>query len=516
VWGNVNVGQDARDLGEPPLAVPAPGEVSANGAASVTTLPLPLSARMRARRVRRALVRRALVASDALAFAAALVLAHALVPATAGTAAAFAPYLLAVPAWVALAAALGLYDGQRVKADESALDDVWPLFHTATLGIWGLVTVAHVTRLEDAPMGWALAAWALAVAFAPTLRAGARAVVRRQAAYRERTVIVGAGLVGQEIARKLRANPRYGLDVVGFVDADPLPLHRELEEIPVLGGLDDLAAVIRRRGIEHVVLAFTGDGHQAGLDVVRACHDLGVHVDIVPRLFEVVGTRARVAALQGTPLLGLTMPALGASHRIAKRAMDVVGAAAGLAVLAPLLAAVAVAVKLTSPGPVFFRQPRIGRGQRPFTILKFRTMVEDADQRKAEVAHLNAHLSLGDARMFKIPDDPRVTALGQILRRLSIDELPQLWNVLRGDMSLVGPRPLILDEHQYVTSWGLRRLDLTPGLTGLWQVCGRSEIPFSQMLVLDYLYVTNWSLWGDIKLVFRTIPVLFGKTRGAA
>jgi lipopolysaccharide/colanic/teichoic acid biosynthesis glycosyltransferase len=142
-------------------------------------------------------------------------------------------------------------------------------------------------------------------------------------------------------------------------------------------------------------------------------------------------------------------------------------------------------------------------------------MVADAEERKGEVAHLNVHLGT-DARMFKIPDDPRVTSVGRILRKYSIDELPQLVNVLRGQMSLVGPRPLIPHEHQYVNDWGLRRLDLTPGLTGLWQVFGRSEIPFSEMLVLDYLYVTNWTLWGDIKLVARTIPALMGKTRGAA
>jgi lipopolysaccharide/colanic/teichoic acid biosynthesis glycosyltransferase len=206
---------------------------------------------------------------------------------------------------------------------------------------------------------------------------------------------------------------------------------------------------------------------------------------------------------------------LSASHRIAKRSIDILGAAFGLIVLSPLLAISAIAIKLTTPGPVLFKQTRIGRGQKPFTILKFRTMVVDAEERKSEVAHLNAHLAT-DARMFKIPEDPRITRVGGVLRKYSIDELPQLVNVLRGDMSLVGPRPLIPHEHQYVNDWGLRRLDLTPGLTGLWQVFGRSEIPFSEMLVLDYLYVTNWTLWGDIKLVARTVPVLLGRGRGAS
>jgi exopolysaccharide biosynthesis polyprenyl glycosylphosphotransferase len=326
---------------------------------------------------------------------------------------------------------------------------------------------------------------------------------------------VGAGLVGQEIARKVLRQPSYGLDLVGFVDPNPLQLHEELSHLPVLGSTDELTDILITNDIDHVVLAFTAD-HQAGLDVVRVCNELGVQVDIVPRMFEVVGSRAAVYSLEGTPLLGLTPPVLGASHRLAKRTMDIGGALFGLVVLSPLFLATAIAIRLNTSGPIFFRQIRIGRGQDPFTIIKFRTMVPDAEERKAEVAHLNAHFGLGDARMFKIPDDPRQTTVGRFLRKYSIDEFPQLWNVLRGQMSLVGPRPLIPHEHQFVNDWGLRRLDLTPGLTGLWQVCGRSEVTFSQMLVLDYLYVTNWSLWGDIKLILRTVPALMGKTRGAS
>jgi exopolysaccharide biosynthesis polyprenyl glycosylphosphotransferase len=463
---------------------------------------------------RRRVVRAALVAADFLALVATAVLVHALAPADVDPAEAVA-LALAFPAFAAAAGLAGLYEERRLYGDEAGLDELPVILNVVTLAVWAAFAASVVTDAFHPDRKSVVLYWGTALLAIPLARVVARRSLQGLPGARQRTVVVGAGIVGQEIARKLRAHDRYGADVIGFLDADPLPLHASVSDVPILGTPRDLAGAARTHGVERVVIAFTADGHEATLDMVRACNDLDIKVDVVPRLFEVVGARAQFQMLQGSVLVGLKTPQLRKSHRIAKRAMDVVGAAAGLAVLAPLLAAVAVAVKLTSPGPVFFRQPRIGRGQRPFTILKFRTMVEDADQRKAEVAHLNAHLSLGDARMFKIPDDPRVTALGQILRRLSIDELPQLWNVLRGDMSLVGPRPLILDEHQYVTSWGLRRLDLTPGLTGLWQVCGRSEIPFSQMLVLDYLYVTNWSLWGDIKLVFRTIPVLVGKSRGA-
>jgi lipopolysaccharide/colanic/teichoic acid biosynthesis glycosyltransferase len=179
-------------------------------------------------------------------------------------------------------------------------------------------------------------------------------------------------------------------------------------------------------------------------------------------------------------------------------------------VLAPLLAAIALAIRLDSKGPVFFRQVRMGRGG-TFRIWKFRTMIADADERKHEVAHLNKHLANGgDPRMFKITNDPRVTRVGAFLRRYSLDELPQLFNVVTGEMSLVGPRPLILDEDQYIDSWGRQRLDLKPGITGQWQVLGRTEIPFEEMVKLDYLYVTSWSLFTDLKLILRTVPVLVG------
>jgi lipopolysaccharide/colanic/teichoic acid biosynthesis glycosyltransferase len=177
---------------------------------------------------------------------------------------------------------------------------------------------------------------------------------------------------------------------------------------------------------------------------------------------------------------------------------------------------IAALIKLESRGPVFFRQVRMGSGGKGFRIFKFRTMVVDADARKSEVRHLNKHLRPGnDPRMFKIPDDPRVTRVGRFLRCHSLDELPQLFNVLRGDMSLVGPRPLILEEDQHVDNWARMRLDLRPGMTGLWQVLGRSDIPFDEMVKLDYLYVTTWSLWQDFRLLLRTVPLMV-RARGGS
>ena len=460
------------------------------------------------RRTRRGAVRTGLFVADMVALAVAIAVSARL-------GGSVATLILLVPAWIVLASGYGLYRRDHLGTDNATLDEVWPIFNCMTVAAWVVFLLAQIHATAQLHGGHAIALWAIGVVAIPVCRSIVRAVLRRRTGLRHNTLVVGAGLVGQEIARKIQRQPSYGLELIGFVDADPLPLHSELADVPVLGPPAQLGELLERHSIAHVVLAFTAD-HEAGLDVVRVCNEHGVQVDIVPRLFEVVGSRAAVYSLEGTPLLGLTPPVLGASHRLFKRTMDIAGATVGLLALSPVLAACAVAIKLEDGGPVLFRQSRVGKGQRSFTIFKLRTMVPDAEARKDEVAHLNAHTGRGDDRMFKIPDDPRVTRVGGFLRRTSLDEFPQLLNVLRGEMSLVGPRPLIPQEHRFVNNWGLRRLDLTPGLTGLWQVCGRSEVTFSQMLVLDYLYVTNWSMWGDVKLVLRTVPALMGRTRGAA
>jgi len=258
------------------------------------------------------------------------------------------------------------------------------------------------------------------------------------------------------------------------------------------------------------VIAFSNDSHEHQIGVVRSLKDLDVQIDIVPRLFEVIGANVSIHHTEGVPMIGLPPLRLARSALLLKRSLDVTASALGLLVLSPLLLAVALTIKLDSRGPVFFKQVRMGRGERSFEIFKFRTMQFDADERKAEVSLLSKHRADGgDSRMFKIPDDPRVTRVGGFVRRFSWDELPQLINVLRGEMSLVGPRPLILEEDFHVVDWRRQRLNLKPGITGMWQVLGRDDIPFEEMVTLDYLYVTNWSLMSDLKLILRTIPILF-------
>jgi exopolysaccharide biosynthesis polyprenyl glycosylphosphotransferase len=256
-----------------------------------------------------------------------------------------------------------------------------------------------------------------------------------------------------------------------------------------------------------VIVAFSKQPAEEQVDLLRRCAGLDVRVDIVPRLFEVIGSRSVFHDVGGMPLVSVKPPRLSRPARLLKRTMDLVLAGIALLLLAPLFAFAAWRIKHESPGPVFFRQERMGAGGKPFQIFKFRSMYADADERKSEVSHLNIHREDGP-RMFKIPNDPRITRFGQFLRKWSLDELPQLINVVRGEMSLVGPRPLILGEDENIHGHERRRLNITPGVTGLWQVLGRSDIPFAEMVSIDYVYVTNWSLWGDVKLLVRTVPVV--------
>jgi exopolysaccharide biosynthesis polyprenyl glycosylphosphotransferase len=341
-----------------------------------------------------------------------------------------------------------------------------------------------------------------ALATIPAARGLARAAVQHHF-QPERLVVVGSGSVADLVCRKLQVQEQYGVDLVGYVD-ESWEDHTPAVDLPHLGGVEAFDTIARTHEIERLVVAFSSVSHEHLLAVVGTAKRLNLKISIVPRLFEAMGHAVEIDSVQGMTLMGLRGLTRTRSSLLLKRAIDVAGAGLGLLLLAPLLGAIALAVRLSSPGPVLFGQRRIGRDTAPFRMLKFRTMYEGADRLKAELAHLNE----ATAPMFKIARDPRITRVGGFLRRTSLDELPQLWNVLRGEMSLVGPRPLVPSEDAHVIGWHRDRLDLTPGLTGPWQVMGRTSIPFEEMIKLDYLYVAEWSLWNDVKLLLRTAPVV--------
>ena len=242
------------------------------------------------------------------------------------------------------------------------------------------------------------------------------------------------------------------------------------------------------------------------LELLQETAPLGIKVSILPEYVDAMGPSVQVDNIEGVTVLGLPPLAIPRSSRIMKRTMDVVGASLGLLLFAPVMAIAAVAIKLDSRGPVLFRQPRIGKNARLFQLNKFRTMVADAEERHDELRALSE-----DRNWLKLDHDPRVTRVGRLLRLTSVDELPQLWNVLRGDMSLVGPRPLIASEDERIRGYARMRQHLAPGMTGLWQVLGRTTIPFEEMVKLDFVYVSNWSLWTDIRLLLRTIPAVVSR-----
>jgi exopolysaccharide biosynthesis polyprenyl glycosylphosphotransferase len=421
--------------------------------------------------------------------------------------------VLLLPLWVFLADAYGLYSRDEERTDHSTPDDLVGVFQLVTLAIWVFLVGATLSRAASPPISRMVLFWALAIVTITAARGVARILCRRSVTYLQNTVIVGAGGVGQSIARKFQQHREYGINLIGFVDSSPRARRPGLDGVPLLGGPDQLLQIVHRFSVDRVVFAYSNDPPNLTLELIRSLRDCDTQIDIVPRLYEIITSGAPIFTVEGLPLVGLRPFRLSRRAQVTKRAVDVVGSVAALVVLAPLFGIVALAIRRESHGPVFFRQMRVGTGGSTFAIFKFRTMVADADKRKSEVAHMNRHARAGgDPRMFKIDDDPRTTRVGRFLRKYSLDELAQLINVLRGEMSLVGPRPLIAEEAEHVKDWGRARLDLKPGITGLWQVHGRSAIPFEEMVRLDYLYVTTWSVWTDFLIMMRTLAVV---ARGA-
>jgi exopolysaccharide biosynthesis polyprenyl glycosylphosphotransferase len=469
------------------------------------------------------MVRRALAGADVLG----LILAHAIAAAifsdelSSGLgmpweALAFAASL---PIWIVLAKLHGLYDGDEESADNTTVDDAVGVFHVLTVGVWVFYLLAKLTSFADPSVEKVAVFWAVALVLVPVLRSVARARCRRSIAYLQNTVIVGAGDVGQLIARKLLQHPEYGLNIVGFVDTSPKARRRDIGHIAVLGGRDQLPGVIDALDVDRVVIAFSNESHEELLRLIRSIRDHDVQIDVVPRLFEAVGPRVKVHTVEGLPLVGLPPARPTRSSRVLKRCLDVLFASLALLLTAPLFVAFAVWVRLDSPGPVFFRQTRLGEGMREFSMLKFRTMVvgtDDAEHRDYVTRTMTPKAELGTNGLYKLDRAGAVTRSGAWLRRTSLDELPQLLNVLRGDMSLVGPRPCLPYETELFAAHHFERFLVPAGLTGLWQVTARASSTFAEALDMDVLYARGWSLSLDLRLLFRTPVQILRQRRATA
>ncbi len=324
-------------------------------------------------------------------------------------------------------------------------------------------------------------------------------------------LIIGCGPVGQRVARLLASCDWMGIQVMGYVDDAPDKLGQLVGQHRVLGTLDQAREVIARHCVEEVVIALPMDEHRRLVNLVASLQELPVNIKVVPDYSEMAYFRTTFEQLAGIPLVGLKEPVIGPIDRIIKRGFDILISALGLIVLAPLLTIIALLIKLSSPGPVIYRSKRLGEGGRPFDMLKFRTMVRDADQHQQDLISQSAE---GKLIFDKRKDDPRITPLGRFLRRYSLDELPQLYNVLIGEMSLVGPRPELPELAQYYEPWQRKRFGAPQGMTGWWQIAGRGDKPKYLHVEDDLYYIQNYSLWLDLLILWRTVGAVI-KGEGA-
>jgi exopolysaccharide biosynthesis polyprenyl glycosylphosphotransferase len=443
---------------------------------------------------RDAIFRRSLASADVVAAAAATLLVTALAGRSLEPVA-----LLGLPLVVLAGKLVGSYDRDELIVNKATIDEAPRLFQLATL--YALLFSLLQGAFVSAPIGAAYLAllWVTMFVFALLARGAGRRLARAVTPT-ERCLFVGTEGAAERLRTKLDALGGQA-ELVGRMT------------IPEGGDRSDAAEaatvlhrVVQELRVHRVIIEPSEPQPQATLDFVREAKGTGARVSLLPRILEVVGSSIEVDDVHGLTLLGIRQFGLSRSSTIVKRCFDLFGAGLLLILFAPVLAVLALLVRLDSRGPVIYRQTRIGRGGRPFTMFKLRTMIDGADALKPALQARNEADGL-----FKIADDPRVTRVGGQLRRYSLDELPQLLNVLRGEMSLVGPRPLVSDDDAQITGLDRRRLYLTPGMTGRWQILGSARVPLPEMIKLDYLYVTGWSLWSDIKILLRTIPYVLAR-----
>jgi exopolysaccharide biosynthesis polyprenyl glycosylphosphotransferase len=423
----------------------------------------------------------------------------------------YLPLLVGIMAiWLATGALLGLYSPRELRERRQAvLDPTRHLLASVLVLAAALFFVKgfYVSRLL----------LLLFVVFDWTLQVTVRlAYIEWGPGLRERLgdsyhiLVVGTGERARELGRIIRESRHAGLRLAGWVETSPAAAASTLDGLPV-HGLGDVPRLLREQVIDEVLFAVGREELERLEDLFLHCEEEGVRTRVQLQMFPHQDSQVFVEHLGAVPLLTFSTTPEDELRLFAKRLLDAVGAALLLVLLSPLLLLLAALVKLTSPGPVLYRQTRCGLGGRRFTLAKFRSMVADAEQRQAELATLNE----ADGPVFKMRNDPRVTTLGRWMRRLSLDELPQLWNILKGDMSFVGPRPPLPSEVEKYERWQRRRLRMRPGLTCLWALEGRSDLSFARWMELDMAYIDNWSLWLDLKILLRTVPrVLLG--RGAA
>jgi exopolysaccharide biosynthesis polyprenyl glycosylphosphotransferase len=397
----------------------------------------------------------------------------------------------------------GLYRRREQRAGLGQIVFSLVLVAAITLA-FGLGTGYHFTTYGLTPTALVLTAFFIGV-----LRASYEVLTRdvlRLAGVRRRAILVGEGERLAQLRRRLGSDRSgIGYDFVGAIAPGG-----NAGDLPVLGGLDAVPRILRKHEVHELIVTDEGFGDRELLELVEQAHRFGVKVKIAPKTTELLLQRAEYLPGEGTPLFELRPPALVGWEWALKRGFDIVVSSALIVVGLPVWLAIAGAIKLTSSGPVLYRDERIGLGERPFGMMKFRTMYADAAGRQSALEAANE----ASGPLFKIKDDPRVTPVGRFLRRVSLDEMPQVLNVLWGEMSLVGPRPLPIRDYEQLQQWHRKRYLVLPGMTGLWQVSGRIDLSFDDLVRLDFYYIENWSIWLDITILAKTLPAVLAR-RGA-
>ena len=409
----------------------------------------------------------------------------------------------------------GLY---RLRATGSWFKQFWTIVSATTAAFALFTTFEYVFRDADllrsqnrAIVAFTWVTIIISVSLIRLLVSGALGGLYRRGVGLTNLIVVGSGRLGKLMMQQVAASPYLGYCVVGFIhDLDGPPT--DFGRFKALGTMSDLDAVIRGNRVTEVIIALPSHQHKQILRTVRICERAGANFKLVPDLYELSLSRIDVDAIEGVPLIGLKRSLKHSWQYGVKRVIDIAGSLLILALSTPIWLLIALAIKLDSPGPVLLRQTRLGYRGQPFECFKFRSMFQNADQ-LAE--RLRSERPPADERgKFKIRHDPRRTRVGSIIRSVSMDELPQILNVLKGDMSLVGPRPPLPSEYERYEDWEKARLELPPGMTGLWQVRGRSDIDFNEMVLMDLYYIENWSLRLDFQILLQTFPAVLSR-RGA-
>jgi len=410
---------------------------------------------------------------------------------------------------IAIFALRGLYG---IRLTGSWFRQAWNIVSSATLGLAFLITYYFVFQPAANSRLLMLFVWAMAILILCVGRlivSATMGMLYRLGLGETRLLVVGSGRLGKMIMQHIAASPNLGYSIVGFLnDMNEPP--SDFGRFKMLGTLDDLGMVIRSMQVDEVIIALPANLHQQSIRSVRLCEHLGTSFKLVPDLYELSISRIDMEAIEGIPLLGIRQASINSLQRFVTRTVDIVLSILVLALGLPFWLCIALAIRLNSPGEVIYRQTRIGQNGRPFKVYKFRSMYKDAENVLSDLLVYNE----AQGPLFKMKDDPRVTPVGKFLRRTSFDEIPQLINVIQGEMSLVGPRPPLPHEVAQYEEWQKGRLAIKPGMTGLWQVRGRSDISFDEGVLMDLYYIENWSLRLYFQILLRTIPAVV-RSRGA-